>query len=165
MVKRHETQMFCISKLGSVKICSDYITALRYRDKDGWCGQPTVLHCSRTSGFLAHARCLNSSSDTQTHLKCPGTVQYKLVCDFWQVLSYLPALGSLAQSPTGVRARTGHTSHICTSQVTGCRSVTHTCLSTPLLVSQVHIHRSLKQGMWGHTYMQRWGCTRANNLV
>ncbi|XP_074494382.1 SMC5-SMC6 complex localization factor protein 1 [Sebastes fasciatus] len=36
------------------------------------------------------------------------------------VLSYLPALGSLAQSPTGVRLRTGPTSHSCTSQGTSC---------------------------------------------
>lgn len=136
MVKRHETQMFCISKLGSVKISSDYITALRYREKDAWCGQPTVLHCSRTSGFLTHALCFHASSDTQTST-CSVKAQYSIslcVCDFWQVLSYLPALGSLAQSPTGARVRPGHTSNICTSQVTGCRSVTHSCLSMPLLV-------------------------------
>ncbi|KAL7391974.1 hypothetical protein ABVT39_017525 [Epinephelus coioides] len=35
------------------------------------------------------------------------------------VMSYLPALGSLAQSPTGACRRTGPTSHSCTSQGTG----------------------------------------------
>ncbi|XP_058493298.1 SMC5-SMC6 complex localization factor protein 1 isoform X2 [Solea solea] len=38
------------------------------------------------------------------------------------VLSYLPALGSLAQSPSGARISTGPTSHSCTSQETDCRS-------------------------------------------
>ncbi|KAM7416507.1 hypothetical protein PAMA_018522 [Pampus argenteus] len=36
------------------------------------------------------------------------------------VLSYLPALGSLAQSPRGARRRTEPTSHSCTSPGTGC---------------------------------------------
>ncbi|XP_059192903.1 SMC5-SMC6 complex localization factor protein 1 isoform X2 [Centropristis striata] len=36
------------------------------------------------------------------------------------VLYYLPALGSLAQSPTGACLRTRSTSHSCTSQGTGC---------------------------------------------
>ncbi|XP_018524114.1 SMC5-SMC6 complex localization factor protein 1 isoform X1 [Lates calcarifer] len=38
------------------------------------------------------------------------------------VLSYLPALGSLARSPSGARLRTGPPSHSCTSQETGCRT-------------------------------------------
>ncbi|XP_068995032.1 SMC5-SMC6 complex localization factor protein 1 isoform X1 [Embiotoca jacksoni] len=38
------------------------------------------------------------------------------------VLSYLPALGSLAQSPSGTRLRTGPTSHSCTSQGNSCRN-------------------------------------------
>ncbi|XP_008286838.1 ankyrin repeat domain-containing protein 32 [Stegastes partitus] len=38
------------------------------------------------------------------------------------VLSYLPVLGSLAQSPSGTRLRTGPTSHSCTSQGTSCRT-------------------------------------------
>ncbi|XP_067463629.1 SMC5-SMC6 complex localization factor protein 1 isoform X1 [Thunnus thynnus] len=36
------------------------------------------------------------------------------------VLSYLPALGSLSQSPSGARRRTEPTSHSCTSPGTGC---------------------------------------------
>ncbi|XP_068560223.1 SMC5-SMC6 complex localization factor protein 1 isoform X1 [Cebidichthys violaceus] len=36
------------------------------------------------------------------------------------VLSYMPALENLAQSPTGARLRTGPTSHSCTSQGTDC---------------------------------------------
>ncbi|KAM9360076.1 SMC5-SMC6 complex localization factor protein 1 [Symphorus nematophorus] len=36
------------------------------------------------------------------------------------VMSYLPALGSLAHSPMGAPLRTGRTSHSCTSQGTGC---------------------------------------------
>ncbi|XP_047448437.1 SMC5-SMC6 complex localization factor protein 1 [Mugil cephalus] len=36
------------------------------------------------------------------------------------VLSYLPALGGLAQSPSGTRRRSGPTSHACTSQGTSC---------------------------------------------
>ncbi|XP_040012375.1 SMC5-SMC6 complex localization factor protein 1 isoform X2 [Xiphias gladius] len=36
------------------------------------------------------------------------------------VLSYLPALGRLARSPSDARLRTGPTSHGCTSQETGC---------------------------------------------
>ncbi|XP_070690163.1 SMC5-SMC6 complex localization factor protein 1 [Pempheris klunzingeri] len=36
------------------------------------------------------------------------------------VLSYLPALGSLAQSPTSAHLKIGPTSHSCTSQGTGC---------------------------------------------
>ncbi|KAG7491097.1 SMC5-SMC6 complex localization factor 1 [Solea senegalensis] len=38
------------------------------------------------------------------------------------VLSYLPALGRLARSPSGARISTGPTSHSCTSQETDCRS-------------------------------------------
>ncbi|XP_053181671.1 SMC5-SMC6 complex localization factor protein 1 [Scomber japonicus] len=40
------------------------------------------------------------------------------------VLSYLPALGSLVQSPSGARHRNEPTSHSCTSPGTGCRSST-----------------------------------------
>ncbi|XP_076586290.1 SMC5-SMC6 complex localization factor protein 1 [Chaetodon auriga] len=74
------------------------------------------------------------------------------------VLSYLPALGTLAQSPTGARVRTGHTSHICTSQGTGCSA--QSSLANETSLEKENIPRGLNRvNAAGETLLHR-ACKR-----
>lgn len=75
------------------------------------------------------------------------------VCVFWQVLSYLPALGSLAQGSSGSHQMNGPTSHSCTGEGSGCRSVIYSCHPVTLLVSTVGFQKSTEaKHAWA--YMQ-----------
>ncbi|XP_056233023.1 SMC5-SMC6 complex localization factor protein 1 isoform X1 [Seriola aureovittata] len=74
------------------------------------------------------------------------------------VLSYLPALGSLAESPSGVRLRTGPSSHSCTSQETGCR--TQSSLVNETNLEKENIPRGLNRvNAAGETLLHR-ACKR-----
>ncbi|KAG7243935.1 hypothetical protein INR49_006093, partial [Caranx melampygus] len=55
------------------------------------------------------------------------------------VLSYLPALGNLAQSPSGVYHRTGPSSRSCTSQETGCRTQSSLANDIPRGMNRVNM--------------------------
>ncbi|XP_071338732.1 SMC5-SMC6 complex localization factor protein 1 [Trachinotus anak] len=74
------------------------------------------------------------------------------------VLSYLPALGSLAQSPSGAGLRTGPSSHSCTSQETGCR--TQSSLVNETSLEKENIPRGLNRvNAAGETLLHR-ACKR-----
>ncbi|XP_023129484.1 SMC5-SMC6 complex localization factor protein 1 isoform X2 [Amphiprion ocellaris] len=74
------------------------------------------------------------------------------------VLSYLPVLGSLAQSPSGTRLRTGPTSNSCTSQGTNCR--TQNSLVTETSAEKENIPRGLNRvNAAGETLLHR-ACKR-----
>ncbi|XP_040897356.1 SMC5-SMC6 complex localization factor protein 1 [Toxotes jaculatrix] len=74
------------------------------------------------------------------------------------VLSYLPALGCLAQSTSGARLRTGPTSHSCTSQETGCR--TQSSLVNETSLEKENIPRGLNRvNAAGETLLHR-ACKR-----
>ncbi|XP_044051198.1 SMC5-SMC6 complex localization factor protein 1 [Siniperca chuatsi] len=74
------------------------------------------------------------------------------------VLSYLPALGSLAQSPTGARLRTGPTSHSCTNQGIGCS--TSSSLLNETSLEKENIPRGLNRvNAVGETLLHR-ACKR-----
>ncbi|XP_068460543.1 SMC5-SMC6 complex localization factor protein 1 isoform X2 [Clinocottus analis] len=74
------------------------------------------------------------------------------------VLSYIPALENLAQSPTGARLRTGPTSHSCTSQGTGCSA--HSSLVNETSTEKENIPRGLNRvNAAGETLLHR-ACKR-----
>ncbi|XP_035496096.2 SMC5-SMC6 complex localization factor protein 1 [Scophthalmus maximus] len=74
------------------------------------------------------------------------------------VLSYLPALGSLAQSPGGARLRTAPTPHSCSSQETDCR--TQSSLVNETSLEKENIPRGLNRvNAAGETLLHR-ACKR-----
>ncbi|XP_034451193.1 SMC5-SMC6 complex localization factor protein 1 [Hippoglossus hippoglossus] len=74
------------------------------------------------------------------------------------VLSYLPALGSLSQSPSGARLGTRPTSHSCTSQETDCR--TQSSLENETSLEKENIPRGLSRvNAAGETLLHR-ACKR-----